>query len=49
MPFKVVKQGEKFRLYNLDKKKYAKPVFKTRQSANKMKNVYMNYDKKKYK
>ncbi len=47
MPFKIVKQGEKYRLYNLEKKTFSKREFKTRKSAANMKNVYMKYDKQK--
>ena len=47
MPFKIVKQEDKFRLYNLEKKQYTKRSFKSRQAATNMKNVYMSYDKKK--
>ena len=47
MPFKVVKQGDRYRLYNLDKKVYSKTNFKTRQSALNMSKVYMKYDKRK--
>ena len=47
MPFKVVKVKEGYKLYNLDKKKYAKKTFKSRQSAVNMKNAYMKYDKRK--
>tara|TARA_R100000963_G_C4643909_1_gene107682 strand:- start:580 stop:729 length:150 start_codon:yes stop_codon:yes gene_type:complete len=46
MPFRVdgnVKDG--YRLFNLDKKTYAKRTFKTRKAATNMKRVWMNYDK----
>jgi hypothetical protein len=49
MPFRVDKTSQGFRLYNLEKKRYAKRTFKTRQAANNMKKTYMNYDKKKTK
>jgi hypothetical protein len=45
MPFKVVKKGDKFKLYNLDKKRYAKRSFNTRQSALNAGKGYANYDK----
>tara|TARA_R110001599_G_scaffold15689_1_gene65256 strand:+ start:1045 stop:1257 length:213 start_codon:yes stop_codon:yes gene_type:complete len=48
MPFSI--RGNKkdgFRLYNLEKKTFAKRTFKTRQAAENMKKVYMSYDKKK--
>ena len=47
MPFRVEKTDKGYRLYNLDKKTYAKRTFKTRQAAVNMKKTYMNYDKKK--
>ena len=48
MPFKVTgNKNDGYRLYNLDKKTYAKRTFKTRESANNMKRTYMSYDKKK--
>ena len=49
MPFKIVKQKDKYRLYNLEKKIYTKKSFNSYQSANNMKKSYMKYDKKKYK
>ena len=48
MPFSV--RGNKndgYRLYNLDKKSFAKRTFKTREAAENMKKTYMKYDKKK--
>tara|TARA_R110001592_G_scaffold9365_2_gene49854 strand:- start:617 stop:790 length:174 start_codon:yes stop_codon:yes gene_type:complete len=48
MPFKVTgNKNDGYRLYNLDKKTYAKRTFKTREAANNMKRTYMSYDKKK--
>jgi hypothetical protein len=47
MPFKVVKKGQGYKLYNLEKKRYAKPKFKTRASATSAKKNYMKYDKRK--
>ena len=47
MPFKIVKENNKYRLYNLEKKQFTKKSFNTRQSALNMKKTYMNYDKKK--
>ena len=49
MPFAIQKVGTGYKLYNLEKKKYAKRTFKTRQAASNTKKVYMNYDKKKQK
>jgi len=48
MPFKVTgNKKDGYRLYNLEKKTYAKRTFKTREAANNMKRTYMEYDKKK--
>ena len=48
MPFKITgNKNDGYRLYNLDKKTYAKRTFKTREAANNMKRTYMSYDKKK--
>ena len=49
MPFRVDKTKSGYRLYNLEKKRYAKATFKTRASANSAKRNYMKYDKKKKK
>lgn len=49
MPFRVDKVKGGYKLYNLDKKRYAKRTFKTRQAAINMKKTYMNYDKVKNK
>jgi len=47
MPFTIKKQKDgKYKLYNLEKKRYTKKSFKTKQSALNMKKVYMKYDKK---
>ena len=45
MPWKIVKQGEKYRLYNLEKKTFTKKKFNTRVAASNTKNVYQKYDK----
>ena len=45
MPFKVVVKGDKFKLYNLDKKRYAKPTYNSRQSAKNAASNFMRYDK----
>jgi len=45
MPFSV--RGNKndgYRLYNLDKRTFAKRTFKTREAAENMKATYMKYD-----
>ena len=48
MPFKVTgNKKDGYRLYNLDKKTYAKRTFKSREAAENMKRSYMQYDKKK--
>ena len=48
MPFKVTgNKKDGFRLYNLDKKEFAKRTFKTREAAENMKKTYMSRDKKK--
>ena len=49
MHFAIQKVVTGYKLYNLEKKKYAKRTFKTRQAASNTKKVYMNYDKKKKK
>ena len=49
MPFAIQKFGTVYKLYNLEKKRYAKRKFKTRQAASNTKKVYMNYDKRKKK
>jgi len=48
MPF-TVKGNKKdgFRLYNTDKKEFAKRMFKTREAAENMRSAYMSRDKKK--
>lgn len=48
MPFRVDKKPNgKYKLYNLDKKRYAKKEFNSRQSAQNMKKAYMKYDQRK--
>ena len=48
MPFKITgNKKDGYRLYNLDKKTYAKRTFKSREAAENMKRSYMQYDKKK--
>ena len=50
MPFRIdKKKNGKYKLYNLDKKRYAKREFNSRQAAQNMKKTYMNYDRKKRK
>jgi len=49
MPFRIDKVGDKYKLYNLDKKSYAKKSFNSRKAANNMKKNYMNYDRRKKK
>ena len=44
MPFRVDKmKSGKYKLYNLHKKEYAKPVFNTKQSAIKQGENFMRY------
>tara|TARA_R100001463_G_scaffold134569_1_gene196870 strand:+ start:2090 stop:2233 length:144 start_codon:yes stop_codon:yes gene_type:complete len=47
MPFKVVKDGDKYKLYNLEKKRYVKKEFKSKSSALSASRNYMAYDKRK--
>ena len=47
MPFAIQKVGTGYKLYNLEKKSYAKRTFKTKTAAANTRRVYMNYDKKK--
>ena len=49
MPFRIDKKNNGYKLYNLDKKRYAKPTFKTRQSAMNASKNYSNYDRRKKK
>ena len=49
MPFRIDKVKDGYKLYNTDKKVYAKKTFKTRQSAVNMRKVWMGYDKRKNK
>ena len=48
MPF-TIKGNKKdgFRLYNTDKKEFAKRTFKTREAAENMRATYMKYDSRK--
>ena len=48
MPFRIDKtKNGKYKLYNLDKKRYAKREFNSRSAAQNMKKTYMNYDARK--
>jgi hypothetical protein len=49
MPFKIVAVKDGYKLYNLEKKQYAKRTFKTKAAAINMKRTYMRYDKRGYK
>jgi hypothetical protein len=49
MPYEIKKVGEKYRLWNISKKQYAKPTYKTRQSAKNSANNFMKYEKRKKK
>ena len=48
MPFRIDKVKSGFRIYNLEKKKYTKPTFKTKQKATNMEKVWENFDRNKY-
>lgn len=43
MPFQVKKTEEGYKLWNKDKKQFAKRTFKDKATAEKMKNVYDNF------
>tara|TARA_Y100001938_G_scaffold149434_1_gene236217 strand:+ start:7965 stop:8120 length:156 start_codon:yes stop_codon:yes gene_type:complete len=44
MPWRIDKiEDNKYKLYNLDKKKYVKKTFKTRKAASNTKKNYENY------
>jgi len=44
MPFKIVKEKDgKYKLFNIHKKKYAKPKFNTKQTATSSGRNYMRY------
>ena len=45
MPYEIKKVGEKYRLWNISKKQYAKPTYNTRQSAKNAASNFMRYDK----
>tara|TARA_Y100000310_G_scaffold236672_1_gene239893 strand:+ start:468 stop:611 length:144 start_codon:yes stop_codon:yes gene_type:complete len=47
MPFEVRKQGDKWAVYNLEKKRYAKMVFDTKQKALNMIKVWLKYSHRK--
>jgi len=49
MPFRIDKKSTGYKLYNLEKKRYAKATFKTRAAAQKAKINYMKYDSRKKK
>ena len=49
MPFRIDKvKKAQFRIYNLEKRKYTKPTFKSRKSALNMKKVWEKFDNLKY-
>tara|TARA_R110002012_G_scaffold209310_1_gene379668 strand:- start:535 stop:714 length:180 start_codon:yes stop_codon:yes gene_type:complete len=48
MPWKVIKKGDKFKLYNIDKKKFVNKEFKTRQAAINTRKNYERYSNIKY-
>jgi len=43
MPYLVKKQGDKYRLWNLSKKEYAKPSYNTREAAINAGRNFMRY------
>ena len=44
MPFKIVKEKDgKYKLFNIHKKKYAKPKFNTKETATSAGKNYMRY------
>ena len=47
MPFEIRKVGDKFRLYNLHKKKFAKPSFNSRAAAINSAKGYIKYRERK--
>ena len=44
MPFRIDKVKNGYKLYNLEKKRYAKATFKTKLAATNQKNNWMRYD-----
>lgn len=48
MPFEVRKRGDKWGVYNLAKKHYAKKEFNTKKSAENMIKVWMKYAHNEY-
>ena len=46
MPFRIDKVKNGYRIYNLDKKRYTNPTFKTKQSALNQKRNWLNYEKR---
>ncbi len=49
MPYRVDKKSNGYKLYNTQKKKYAKPTFKSRSTASRAGKNYSKYDKRKKK
>jgi len=47
MPFKIKKVEDKYRIYNLEKKRFTRGSYKTRQSAKNVMKNYENYDARK--
>ncbi len=45
MPFRIDKVKTGYRIYNLEKKQYTKPIFKTKRNAMNMKKVWENFDR----
>ena len=46
MPFEIRKVKDKYRLYNLEKRRYAKATFNTRESAKRQANNWMRRERR---
>lgn len=45
MPFQIKKVGDKWKVYNLEKKRYAKATFNTKQTATRQAKNWERYSK----
>ena len=45
MPFEIRKKGDKYRLYNLEKRRYAKATFNSRESAKRQASNWMRRER----
>ncbi len=43
MPYKIIKKGKYWKIYKIDDKVFAKPRFKTKQSATNQANNWLRY------